>query len=146
VVTNIRELLYRYLWRSAVLLVRTHTCDSFGSNGAAAATTAARAYRHSRLNKNSAELRDSELEALYERRGPRRHVLQIRSNKLRDIDNRRRAHSRAKSRVRALVRLYFLCSRVCTPCISVRYTGTRLPTTLLRSLRFFCSTGRADSR
>lgn len=78
-----------------LVYVRTHTCGSFGLNGAAA-----RAYLHSRLDKNLARLRDSELGAFYERRGPRRHVSRIQSNKLRGIGNQR---SRAQSPfVRAL--------------------------------------------
>jgi len=96
---------------TTVLLVRIHTCNSFDSNGAAA--TVAKAYRHSRLDKNSAGFRDSELEALYKRRGPRRHVSWIRSNKLRGIGNRHRARSRAKPRTRAHSPLFpmFTCTR-----------------------------------
>lgn len=118
-------------------LARVYTrigTSSFGSNGAAAATTAAtRVYRHSRLDKNSAGFRDSELEALYrERRGLQRHVSRIQSNKLRGIGNRRSVRSRAQDPY-ALSRLYFPCSRVYIR--RARYTTARgLPTTLLRSL------------
>lgn len=92
--------------------MHTHTRDSFGSNGAAAAT-AARTYRHSRLDKNSAGLRDSELEALYERRGPRRHVSRIRSNKLRGIGNRAQgALARKTSYARSAARFFAFISYV----------------------------------
>lgn len=86
--------------------VRTYTCGSFGLNGAAA-----RAYLHSRLDKNLARLRDSELEAFYERRGPRRHVSRIQSNKLRGIGNQ---GSRAQS-----PSVHALRFAACSPLFSV---------------------------
>jgi len=112
----------------------TRTCSSFGSNAAAA-----RAYRHSRLGKNSAgHTVTQNWKHFRGRRGPRRHVSRIRSNKLRGIGNRRcgaagRVLALAKPRTRVPAR-----SLLCFPCPRVRaeaYTGALLAT-LLRSLRF----------
>jgi len=99
----------------------TRTCSSFGSNAAAA-----RAYRHSRLGKNSAgHTVTQNWKHFRGRRGPRRHVSRIRSNKLRGIGNRRGAAGRvlalAKPRTRVPAR-----SLLCFPCPRVRaeaYTG-----------------------
>lgn len=106
--------------------VHTHTYSSFRSNGAAA-VAAARVYRHSRLDKNSAGFRDSELEALYEREtgATASRFANTQSNKLRGIGNRRSARSRAKPHTRApWLRggFYFSCPRV----RCARYTSSRL--------------------
>lgn len=134
--TNIRELLllYRYFWRSVVLLVDTFAHIRVIRSARTVLQWAyipdwTKIYPGSVTQNWKHFTRDG---------GPWRHVSRIRSNKLHGIGNRRRARSRAKSRTRApqLVRFYFLCSHVRRVC-------TRLPTILLRSAPF-CSAGRVD--
>jgi len=117
--------------------VYTHTYGSFRSNGAAAT----RVYRHSRLDKNSAGLRDSELEALYERDGG--HGVTFREYRAINyaVSVIGAARARALNPVRGSrphSRLYFPCPRV----RRARYTSTRLAYDFV-TIALFCSRQRS---
>lgn len=98
---------------------RARARDSFGSNGAA--VRAIDIPDWTKIQPGSVTQNWKH----FTRRGPRRHVSRIRSNKLRGIGNRRRsAPARECYTAQNRARLLFPCPRVYVHRRTARYTGT----------------------